>query len=143
MGRGAMRILVLDAIGVATTGRSFARAFRAMGHEVTQLDPVEIMNANRFCANKRPNPTLLTDDGTSVACAGLANRAVILHRLHGAELDRGRRSNTDHYPYASAAPAFRPARVGVQPSRTSEGGVPHPTIFDERLGLCRRHFGSA
>lgn len=47
-----MRILVLDSTGVATTGSSFSRAFRALGHQVTQLDPTEILNTDVIYRNR-------------------------------------------------------------------------------------------
>lgn len=47
-----MRILVLNSLGLATTGSSFARAFRALGHQVTQLDPTDILSVDRLYGNR-------------------------------------------------------------------------------------------
>ena len=47
-----MRILVLNATGPALLGSSYARAFRKLGHEVVQYDPVNLLNEDPLYRNR-------------------------------------------------------------------------------------------
>ena len=47
-----MKILVLNTIDIATLGSSYARAFTTLGHEVTQFNPIDILNSNFLYRNK-------------------------------------------------------------------------------------------
>ena len=47
-----MKILVLNATNPATLGGSYARAFRALGHEVVQFAPVELLGRAPLYRNR-------------------------------------------------------------------------------------------
>jgi len=47
-----MKILIFNTSSIATLGSSYARAFTALGHQVKQFNPMDVLNSNFLYRNK-------------------------------------------------------------------------------------------